>query len=235
MADTKKKGFLPSSSKIVNITPKITDKNISLKAEQGYFELNYYKNRNHFQDLPTFSKFIRGVEKIVRTSDEYKAYKSYLMSEIGLDHCAVMQSVTEEKATVEMHHGPILTLYDYCAIVLDSFLANGELVSSFNVAKTVLEEHFNNNVQVVMLSKTAHQLVHTGKIFIHPDQAWGNLNNFLGKYSDGLSSEQIVTINEYIDRAKLLGGSTDNGYLKAEKTSNWNKRGIDLLDEDEIE
>jgi hypothetical protein len=232
MTQEKKKGFLPSSSKIVNIDTKVTDKNITLKGDTGYFTLNYYKNRTHFQDIKVFVKFIKGAEKIIRTSEEYKAYKAYLMNEIGLDHCMVMQGITEEKATIEMHHGPILTLFDYCAIVLDSALVNGETMSSFKLAKVVLEEHFKNNVQVVMLSKTAHQLVHTGKIFIHPSQAWGNMNTFLDTYADGLSAEQIETINEYIALSEQ-NLSTDNGLFAVEGVNDWNKGRKEMIDLEE--
>jgi hypothetical protein len=232
MAQEKKKGFLPSSSKIVNIDTKVTDKNITLKGDTGYFTLNYYKNRTHFQDIKVFVKFIKGAEKIIRTSEEYKAYKAYLMNEIGLDHCMVMQGITEEKATIEMHHGPVLTLFDYCAIVLDSAIANGETMSTFKLAKVVLEEHFKNNVQVVMLSKTAHQLVHTGKLFIHPSQAWGNINAFLDTYVDGLSAEQIETINEYIALSEQ-NLSTDNGLFSVEGVDDWNKGKQEMVDLEE--
>jgi hypothetical protein len=232
MAEDKKKGFLPRSNNIVNIRPTVTDDNITIKADSGYFVLRYYKNRTDFQDMQEFAAFIKGAEKIIRTSDEYRGYKDYLMNEIGLDHCAVMPGVSGEKATIEMHHGPILTLFDYCAIVLDSAVANGEQMSTFKLAKTVLQEHYDNNVQVVMLSKTAHQLFHAGKLFIHPNQAWGNVNNFLERYADGLSREQIETINEYITMSEQ-NRSTDNGLMAMGDIGDYNKSSDHLLEFEE--
>jgi hypothetical protein len=234
MTFAKKKGVLPNSNKIVNIETLKSNDNITIQADTGYYQLKYYKNRNDFQDMQVFSKFIRGAEKIIRMSDEYKAYKAYLINEIGLDHCAVMPGVTGEKATIELHHGPILTLYDYCSIILDSYLVNGEAISSIGLAKVVMQEHFDNHVQCVMLSKTAHQLFHSGKLFIHPSQAWGDLNAFLDKYGDGVSHEQAETINNYLSLAQQ-NKSTDNGLMQFGSVSNWNKRHSEMLDLEEDE
>lgn len=231
----KSKKVLPNSNKIVNINSKTSNGNVTVKADKGYFQLSFYKNKAFFMDSKGYGQFIKSVERIVRTSDEYSAYIFYITNEIGLDHCMLMPGITSDKAKIEMHHGPILTLYDYCAIVVESMLHNGEPISSFRVAKVVMEEHYNNNVQVLMLSKTAHQLVHTGKIFIHPTQAWGNLDNFIEKYKDGLTREQIETINEYLILSEQ-NKTTDGGTLKAGTMSDWNKANSELLDlEDEDE
>lgn len=237
MTDKKKKKKrgtlgLPSNNNIVNINTKMQNGNPTIQADKGYFQLGYFKNRSYFLDTKQFVTFVKGVEKIVRTSDEYKNYIGYLANEIGLNHCMIMPKITGEKATVEMHHGPILTLFDYCAIVLDSALARKQKISTFRIAKTVLQEHFENRVQVVMLSKTAHQMVHTGKIFIHPEQAWGDLNGFLTEYADGLTREQIETINEYIELSKVQR-STDNGNLGVGVVSDWNKYGHSMPMEEE--
>ncbi len=108
----------------------------------------------------------------------------------------------EGKLSIEMHHGPILTLFDYVSIVVDHLLEEGKMFTTFHVAKIVLEEHFNNNVQVVMLSKTAHETYHAENIFINFKQGFGDLNAFLTKYHKGLQNEQIMKINRFIEMSK---------------------------------
>ena len=51
----------------------------------------------------------------------------------------VMPSVDDEKATIEMHHGPILTLFDCCSIVTMSMIHRGEKLTTPRVAKIVLQ------------------------------------------------------------------------------------------------
>lgn len=50
-----------------------------------------------------------------------------------------------------------------------------------------------------MLSKTVHEEVHEGNVFLNMKHAFGDLNAFLSKYRDGLSAEQITKINNYIN------------------------------------
>lgn len=228
-------GALPSNGNIVNIATKMQNGNPVIKANTGYFQLAYAKGSSYFMDNKQYVSFVKGVEKIVRTSDEYKNYIGYLANEIGLDHCALMPKIKGgDGVSVEMHHGPILTLYDYCSIIIDSCLARKMKITTFMVAKIVMEEHFANRVQVVMLSRTAHEMVHTGKIFIHPEQAWGDLNGFLEEYKDGLTREQIETINEYIELSRNQR-TTDGGALAVGSFKDWNKHGTEMPTEEDDE
>ena len=213
-------------SKMVNIVSRQTKNgNIVISLEDSqYFYLPFDKNAVDLSDNKTREQFIKAIEKQVRTSKLYKAYVSYLKVECGMEHCAVFGNVTstiKSKTKVEMHHGPILTLFDYCAIVTDAFLKRGELLTTFRVARTVLDEHFLNHVQTIMLSKTVHQLVDTGEIFINFNQCNGNLNEFLKKFADGLNEERIQKINRYIDLCEQYD-SYDNRLLDIKNTiTNW--------------
>ena len=173
------------------------------------FSLPFYKDAEYFSNFDNYVYFIKEVEKLVRKSPYYARYISYLREEIGLTFCQILSNIDsadyedkKEKVTIEMHHGPILTLFDYVAIVIDHLLEEGQMFTTFHVAKIILEEHFNNNIQVVMLSKTAHETYHAENTFINYKQGFGNLNAFLSKYHKGLQNEQIMKINRFIEMSK---------------------------------
>ena len=196
----------------------------TVSSRDDIFGIQYYKNKSYLQSIEHFVIFIKACEKIVRTSSEYKAYVAQLFS-MGLDKCQILGNIEadeDDNVTIEMHHGPILTLFDYCAIVTDYLLNNNQNIDTFKVARIVLNEHFEGNIQTVMLSKTVHQLVDSGKLFISFNQAIGNLNNFLIKYKDGLNPERISKINQYIELSKQYD-TYDNHLLDLKNTiTDWN-------------
>ena len=205
-----------------NIDYKKPSKNPTLDSDTSFYALPYYKDIEYFANLDNFVSFVKSVEQMVRTSKYYARYIKYLKKDIGLNFCQVLSNIKidedDEKANtkIEMHHGPILTLFDYISIVVDHRLAHEQKVNSFIIADIIIDEHFNNNVQVVMLSKTVHELVHDNSIFINTKQAFGDLNAFLKKYKDGINDEQVHKINNYIQLSKKYV-SFDKHVLDLEK------------------
>lgn len=189
-----------------NITPVID-------ASSSFYKILMYKDMDYLSNYESYINFIKGIEKAVRNNDRYKKYINYLKKEVKLDRCQVLKDVTDMDADIEMHHGPIFTLFDICAIVLEYFIIKKWKISTFRVADVVLTEHQKNRIQVVMVSTTVHQSIHNGDIFINYHQAWGDMNAFIKKYKCALSNEYREQINRYVDRS-LLYDSTDFGVLK---------------------
>ena len=133
-----------------------------------------------------------------------------------MDKCQVLKNINDEDASIEMHHGPVFTLYDYCTIVLEYFIAKKWKITTMRIADQVLDEHQKNRIQVVMLSTTIHEEVHNRDIFINMNQAYGNLPAFLDKYGWVMPLECKEKLNSYIDRS-LLYDSTDFGILELNK------------------
>lgn len=199
-----------------NIDFKKPHKNPTLDADTSEFEIPFYKDVEYFSNIDNFVGFVKGVEKMVRTSKYYSRYISYIKNDIGLRVCQVLSNIQEEDEKdhlLEMHHGPILTLFDYASIITDYLLAKEKKINTFIVADILLEEHFLNNIQVVMLSKTVHEQVHENNIFINLHQAFGNLDNFLKKYRAGIHPEQVQKINKYIELSEKYD-SFDKDVLK---------------------
>lgn len=190
-----------------------------IDARTSYYNIPFYKDSEYFSNYESYVNFIKGIEKAVRTNDRYSKYIYYLKNEVKLDRCQVLKGVTSadgEKVTIEMHHGPIFTLFDVCAIVLEYFIIKKWKITTLLVADAVLDEHQKNRVQVVMVSKTVHEEIHNGDIFINYHQAWGDLNAFIKKYKDAISPEYREQINRYIDRS-LLYDTNDFGVLDLNK------------------
>lgn len=194
------------------------NKNPIIESDTSDYELPFYKDIDYFVSIENFVNFVKACERLVRTSDLYTKYKRYLMVDLGMTKCQVLSNIDSNDTEghndlIEMHHGPVLTLFDITSIVIDHLLAEGKGITTFSVADIVLQEHFNNNIQIVMLSKTIHEQVHERNIFINYKQGFGDLDKFLKKYKNGLTSEQINKIKYYIERSKKED-SVDNGVLK---------------------
>lgn len=193
------------------------------------FEICYEKDQSFFMVLENYVSFIKGCENFIRRSSDYTNYVAAL-KEMGLTHCQVLGNIDSSfgiqghDVSVEMHHGPIFTLFDYCSCLIMYLLKNDYTVNTPKIAKIIMNEHWTGNIQTVMLSTSVHQAVDSGKLFISLNQARGNLNAFLKKYSEGLTDHQCEKINRYIELSKKYK-STDNGIFDIKETiHDWSKR-----------
>lgn len=187
-----------------------------LDAKSSFYNIPYYKDEEYFSNYESYVNFIKGCEQMVRLNDRYNKYISYLKKEVKLNKCQVLKNITDEDASIEMHHGPIFTLFDYCAIVLEYFIIKKWKISTTRIADVVLDEHQKNRIQIVMVSSTVHEEIHKGDIFINYHQAYGDLEAFLEKYAIAISDEYREQVNRYIDRS-LLYDSNDFGILDLNK------------------
>lgn len=183
---------------------------------RSMYQIPLYKSEEYFSNIESYVNFIKGCERAVRQNDRYKKYIYYLKNTVGLNHCQVLPDIEPDdkgKIEIEMHHGPIFTLYDYCEIILEYYLLKKRKISTFRIADTVLDEHMKNHIQVVMLMSTVHEEVHNRNIFINYNQAWGDLNAFIKKYGIAMSDSLKEKLNKYIDRS-LMYDSNDFGILR---------------------
>ena len=133
-------------------------------------------------------RFIDRVEKIIRSSLEYKDYINFLKEHMDLNKCAFYQRVCQEKKnnrsriSIELHHEPF-TLFDYVATVLDKFIYEGREPDMLLIADEVLELHYSNKVGLIPLSKTIHQVYHnSSKLKIPLNMVYGDYATFLSEY-----------------------------------------------------
>lgn len=109
------------------------------------------------------SKFVKQVERIARASIEYSDYIGYLRRFCDMAACKFFPNINQEgdgkKVRIEIHHAP-LTLYDIVYILLQKALDNGETPNAQMIAKETMRYHYKDQVGLIPLSKTLHELQH---------------------------------------------------------------------------
>ena len=189
----------------------------SIDSDNSSYYIPFDKGEDYFGSYENKVTFIKSCEALVRKNTFYKTYINYIINIVGMKTCQVLPNIEADaqgKVTTEMHHGPILTLFDTCEIVINSLLSRGSKdITTFKVADIVLEEHRLNNVRVIMLAKTVHQKVHDDSIMLNYQMGFGDTATFLKKYFDGLDRSYIKRINSYIEWSKE-NDSFDSGVLE---------------------
>lgn len=181
-------------------------------------------------------KMISYLEKEVRGSYEYKNYINYLKNELDLNKCDIMPDldINTNPVSLEFHHYPI-TLYEIVAVVSTEMLSNlddGESVSSFDIAERVMKEHYENNIGLVPLTSTLHQMAHNKAITIPHNVINGNYFRFMQKYKDYISDDIMDRITENINRSTDENCINENKQKLEKKIMQYN---IDYHDNDECD
>lgn len=206
-----------------------------VSADNSMYYLPYDKGEEFFSIYENEIHFYKGVEDLVRHHPFYKKYIKYLIEVVGIKSCQVLPNIEipddkKSKVTIEMHHGPMLTLFDVCQIVTQYYLAKqyAKITTAF-IANVVIEEHRLNNVRVVLLAKSVHQQVTEGNVFLNYNMGFGNTEAFLVKYREGITKPVQDKINKYIQQS-IEHDSYDNDVFKiAERFKVWGNNDFDAF------
>lgn len=136
-------------------------------------------------------KMIKTIERIVRSSQEYKQYIAFLRKEIDMTMCSFFNNVSNKesrKVSIEIHHEPF-TLFDITQIVLEKWIQQNKSINPILIAEEVMKLHYQNKVGLIPLSITVHELVHSGKLFIPLQNVYGDFISFLEEYDQYISQD----------------------------------------------
>lgn len=201
--------------KMKNLVSNQDKANLIVKHENSnYLSLPFFKTHITLSNSSDLEKFIKSIESLIRKSGVYKGYIKYLKQEIGLNRCMIFSELTDEDVTIEMHHS-VFTLFDCVSITLIKFLKENKQISSFDIAKEVLDDHINNSIPVVMVSKMVHEAVHNGRnnmesFFIPLESSWGDIVKYIEKYKGCLTPEHIAKLKKYaIKYSESINNETD--------------------------
>lgn len=142
-------------------------------------------------------KTIKYIEKLIRGSLEYREYIKYLKTTLDINSCTFYEGYSLSNGLgVELHHSPF-TLYQYVETICRKHIElNKGFYDALEVAEEVTKLHFQFLVGLVPLNPTAHKLVHTDNLKIHPDLILGGWEVFLNEYKKWLPESIENTLSE---------------------------------------
>ena len=165
------------------------------------YPLMFYQTRDTLADMDKYKTFIDNCTHRFRKSRTYKSYKSYLMS-MGLDRCQVIGNIQDGMANIEMHHN-FLTIYDITILISQHILNTVGRCTTFDIVALLMQEHRNNNIPIVMLSETVHQLYHDNPDFYIPiSMTFGKWWDLLIKYRYGITLDIAYKVVKYIQNCQ---------------------------------
>ena len=198
--------------------------NPTLRSPSSVDEISLVQTKETLADIDSYARFINNAISQFRHSKFYKAYKANLMA-LGLDHCSYLHNINSEMAELEMNH-VILTIFDIALLIAEHYLNTYGYVSTFHIVGGLREEHKQNRVPIVMMSKTVHQLYHNDELFyVHPNQIFGKWTELIKNYYNGITPEICTKLLYYIRLALREKESNDNELLTlANQIQNWSEK-----------
>ena len=147
------------------------------------------------EDDKDLKKYYSTIEKEIRGSFEYREMIQYLRNNYGMDECSFIKVSNKDNFNIkiEIHHYPF-TLYDIVLIVYRKRIYYQESLEVQMVAKEITMLHYKLLVGLIPLSKTVHQLVHEGKLFIPVNNVLGRYMEFVNLYKPFCEPEQLETL-----------------------------------------
>lgn len=161
-------------------------------------------------------KLIKRVERMVRSSGEYRDYTFFLRNNMNMNACAFFNNIsktTSSRIKVEIHHAP-LTLFDICMIILERAIAEGDEINDCLLAEEAARAHYNNCVGLIPLSKTLHELAHpkgdSEPLVIPLYMVYGNYLEFLKEYKPYWENNEVIKakLDNFIEHTKNVSSET---------------------------
>lgn len=206
------------SQMIPGIVGYMDNDNPTIASPFSPFVIQFYQTIDSLNNIEDYRTFLKNVESAFRTSREYKSIKARLI-ESGMTNCQVHGNLNSEMVDIEMHHN-MLTLFDLSMIITEHMIRTTGKISSFDVVRLLIEAHNNNEVLLVMLSKTPHQMYHNNPEFFLPfEMCIGQPWVFLEKYKYGITQDIAYKILRYLRQEEKNDGKiNDQGLLNIRKT-----------------
>ena len=181
------------------------------------YPLTFYQTRDTLADFDRYKSFIDNCIRRFRKSRTYKSYKSYLMY-LGLDRCQINGNIQDGMANIEMHHN-FLTIFDITVLISQHILNTVGRCTTFDIVALLMQEHKENNIPIVMLSETAHQLYHANPdMYIPISMTFGTWWNLLIKYRYGITLDIAYKVIKYIGNCQRNNELTDLSFYQLSDT-----------------
>lgn len=162
-------------------------------------------------------KFIKTVETMIRSSQEYKHYVDYLKKNIDMTQCSFFTNINNKngrKVRIEIHHEPF-TLFDLVMIVMEKWANEGKELNYLGIAEEVMKIHYQGLVGLIPLSLTVHQLVHDGELFIPLQYVYGDVLKFVKEYEPHIPDDLMKMLQLKLEMSKEVQDTSilDTSYV----------------------
>jgi len=173
--------------------------------------------RDNFEDEKEEKRFIKNVERLVRSSLEYREWLAFIKDTLNLNYCVFTKETDAETDDIEIHHHP-LTLYDIVMIVVDTYITNDKQFCTFDIASEVINLHFQLKVGFVPLLGSLHKKFHNGFLDIPIELVYGDYKYLLENYFVRESLQMKVSRYEsfHLSNVELPQWQKDN-YIMTNK------------------
>ncbi len=162
----------------------------------AYGEQSLRVTEEDFIEDKMMHQYIKNIERLIRTSPEYKNWLNFVRNVLGEEHHCYHTGEHFSTCSIHMHHHP-LTLYDYVIIAMEKI----KKFDTFYIAEEVMAYHFCNYIGFIPLCSTTHEKYHSGMFKIPIELIEGNWRLFIEEYKD--------VIPEYlIDKVDTLSSVT---------------------------
>lgn len=178
--------------------------NPTLHSPNAMYDLPFYMTRETLLDVDVYKRFIENAVHRFRSSRAYKRIKSNIMA-LGLDHCQVLGYIKDTDsmdgmAKIEMHHN-IIGIRDIAIMITEHIINTVGAITTFDLIQLLIQEHRMNNVPIVMLSETVHQMYESNpNSFIPPNMTFGKWWDLLYRYRYGITLDISYKIINYINK-----------------------------------
>ena len=170
-----------------------------------------YEYQENYETDTEKEAIVKQAEALCRASMEYSDYIAYLRSNVGMNACAFFNNISKansKKIRIEVHHAP-LTLFDIIKLVLDRAIRTGDEINPMLLAEEATRIHYMNQVGLIPLSKTLHEVVHNSdKLVIPMYMVYGDFRAFLENFSEELEMKENshikAKIQKMIDQTREL-------------------------------
>lgn len=190
-----------------------TDEDFDREYDLKHIEYYYEPTKTGFDisDEKSKTKFVDYIEKIVRSSFEYRSLITFLRDHIDMNKCSYFNKVNNRLRgiTIEIHHEPF-SLYDIAYIVIEKFIDEDIPLEPAMIAEEVMLLHYHGLVGLIPLSKTVHELVHDNQIFIPITHVYGNISEFYNLYSKYITDHQKETLMRSIKLSEEIACTPPN-------------------------
>lgn len=159
----------------------VNDINKCVLSHPAFGEESLTICRDDFMEDKKFKNYVRNIERLVRTSPEYKSWLQFVYGVLGTNLCCYQTGELPISCTIHMHHHPI-TLYDWVVICIE----NTTRFDTFSIAEEVMALHYNNSIGFIPLCATSHEKYHNDMLVIPIELVEGNWREFIQVHGTGI-------------------------------------------------